>query len=172
MIMLPIGRLAAAGMLLTGIGVEHAMPELHSASTPGRTPTVTTPHVATPQVSTGAITTPSQTVHAGVDPIHLPTSVRGDLGGLVSKEIDTPAATPALDAAPAVPSLTVASIDVAPVDVDEVPVTVDLPATATVGDDGAHASAAGLPTTLDVVQNGDGAAIRGAGVTVSVGLDG
>jgi hypothetical protein len=171
MITLPIGRLAATGLLLTGIGA--ALPELPtSASTPDRTPVVSTPHLETPRVSTGPITTPSQTVHVAVAPVALPTSVHGDLGGLVSKRIATPAATPALAVTPEVPAVTVPSIDVASIAVEEVPVCVELPASATVADDGAHAWTQDLPAQLDVAEHGDRAAVRASGVQASIGLDG
>ena len=169
---LTITTLTAAGLLIAGIGTATALPgDFHSASTPGQTPTVFTPSIATPHVSTGPITTPEQSVRVGVAPIQLPASVSAGLGGLVSKEIETPAATPALEAAPTVPSLTVADVDVASVGVDEIPVAVDLPAAATVSEQGAHAWSSGLPTQLDAAQGNDGAAVHAAGATVTIGLD-
>ena len=162
--------LLATSFLLAGIGAAHA--EGFQTASPEKTPMITTPHVSTPAVATPDVTTPGETADATVQPIQLPAGADAELGGLVERTVSTPDATPQLHAAPEVPALTVATIGVPSVAVDEIPVQADLPAAATAGTDGVHAWTSGLPTTVNASQGDGGVSMHAGPVSVSIGLDG
>jgi hypothetical protein len=163
--------LVAASFLVAGVGTAHA-DNFRSASTPEKTPILTTPAVGTPALATPVVATPGETVGIGVQSIQLPTAAGAELHGIVDRDVTTPTATPPITAAPAVPSLSVPSVVVDPIAVDSIPVQVELPAAVTVGTDGAHAWSSGLPMTVDAAQSSDGVSLHAAGATVSAGLDG
>ena len=163
--------LVAASFLVAGVGTAHA-DQFDSQSTPESTPTVTTPVVATPTIATPTVATPSERAAASVQPIQLPTGIDARLDGLVNQDVTTPAATPEISAAPEVPSLGVASVEVPSVAVDSIPVQVDLPAAATAGADGAHAWSSGLPVIVDAAQGDDGLSLHAGGLTANAGMNG
>jgi hypothetical protein len=163
--------LVAASFLVAGVGTAHA-DNFRSASTPEKTPNLTTPAVGTPALATPVVATPGETVAIDVQPIQLPSAAGAELHGIVERDVSTPTATPPISATPAVPSLAVASVPVPSMSVGSIPVQVELPAAVTVGTDGAHAWSSGLLTTIDAAQSSGGLSLHAGGATVNAGLDG